>query len=67
MTTDEARTVARIMIDTKLIGSGRIVELLLTFPEVDLVEFFNGMDDDLDTATHDSIMYMIGQRLEGKS
>lgn len=67
MTTDEAVEVAKIMVDPKLRGSDMVTELLLKFEGVDWTEFFNAMDDYLDTVTHDWIMYKLDQRQRGKS
>lgn len=67
MTTDEAVRVARIMVDPSLRASTRVVELLSEFDDIDWVEFFNELQDGIDTATHDFIFEELERRREGRA
>jgi len=68
MTTGEAVRVAKIMANRQLKPSTMIVELLSEFEgEVDWVEFFNELDDSIDTATHDRILGDLEMRREGRA
>lgn len=55
MTTKDAVRVARIMVHHSLEADRQVASLLMAFPEVDWVEFFNQADDFLDTEMHDKI------------
>jgi hypothetical protein len=69
MNTEEAIRIAKIMVNPKLRGTTRIVELLVQFDGLDLTRFFNGMkghfterEGNFDKSARDYILWELDRR-----